>query len=197
MLSEYNKFIKAHLKGGKMTMKEAAKLWKKNKAQTFKFITEEIDKKTAKVEDEDVGLLVELEFKKYTVQMYKEKKIINQVFKEGEFDLSLDSLYNGTSPQGTARKILCALLTKALSLGYIHKNNLISLFAIGDIKGSYIQLIRMYTRMGFEVYGTKHIDSNIFEDIVLAREPKVLSSSALVLMGTSIGTLLDWCKGRY
>ena len=81
----------------------------------------------ARVEDEDLGLLVELEFKKYTVAKYREKKIINAVFKEGEFSLSLDSLYNGKAPQGTARKILCSLLTQAVNLGYVHEDSLISL----------------------------------------------------------------------
>lgn len=199
MLSDYNKFIRTHLKGGKMTMKEAAKLWKQQtKArQTFRFREEEIDEKMARVEDEDTGLLVELEFKRYTVAKYREKKIINVVFKEGEFSLSLDSLYNGKAPRGTARKVLCSLLTRVLNLGYINEDNLISLFAIGDIDGSYVQLLRMYSRMGFEVYGTKYVDSDIFEDISLGREPKLLSSSALVLMGTSVGNLLQWCRGRY
>ena len=178
-------------------MKQAAKLWNQKKGQTFRFREEEINEKMARVEDEDLDLLVELKFKKYSVANYREKKIINIVFKEGEFSLSLEYLYNGKAPQGTARKILCSLLTQAVNLGYVHEDSLISLFEIGDINGSYVQLLRMYSRMGFEVYGTKYVDSDVFEDISLGREPKLLSSSALVLMGTSVGKLLQWCRGRY
>jgi hypothetical protein len=66
MLSEYNKFIRVHLKGGKMTMKEAAKLWssQKKKAHTFRFREEEIDKDAARVYDNSTHLDVQLEFKK-------------------------------------------------------------------------------------------------------------------------------------
>lgn len=197
MLTEYNKFIKEHLKGGKMDMKTAAKLWKARQRQTFRYRDEEFNEKSAKVEDEELGLLVELEFKKYTAEKYKERKIINKLFKDGEFALSLDSLYNGKTPKGTARRILCSLLSRALQANYVREDDLISLFAIGGIDDSYVQLLRMYSRMGFEVYGTKYVESDVFEDIALAREPKLLSSSALVLMGTSVGKLLEWCKGRY
>jgi len=199
MLSEYNKFIRTHLKGGKMTMKEAAKLWssQKKKAHTFRFREEEIDKNAARVYDNSTHLDVQLEFKKHTVAKYKKKNLVDKVFKEGEFSLSLDALYNGDSPKETARRVMCSLLSQALDLGYIHEDNLISLFAIGEIDGSYVQLLRMYSRMGFEVYATKNIDSDIFEDIALGREPNLRSSSAYAFMGMSVGKLLKWCKGRY
>lgn len=197
MLSEYNKFLRTHLKGGKMTMKQAAKLWNKKKGQTFRFREEEMDENMARVYDDSTHLEVELEFKKHTVAKYKEKKHVDKVFKEGEFAVSLEALYNGDSPKGTARKVLCSFLSQAVNLGYVHEDNLISLFAIGDIDGSYVQLLRMYSRMGFEVYATKNIGSDIFEDISLGREPEFLSSSAHAFMGTSVGKLLQWCRGRY
>lgn len=197
MLSEYNKFIKTHLKGGKMTMKQAAKLWNQKKRLTFRFIEEDINDEIARVYDDSTHLEVELEFKKHTVKKFKEKKQIDTVFKEGEFAVSLEALYNGESPKGTARKVLCSLLTQSVNLEYINEDNLISLFAIGDIDGSYVQLLRMYSRMGFEVYATKNIGSDVFEDIALSREPELLSSSAYAFMGTSVGKLLKWCRGRY
>jgi hypothetical protein len=207
MLTEYNKFIRSHLKGGKMTMKEAAKLWSQKKSQTkFRFRTETINSEGANVSDSEKGLDVGISFGiNYTVEKLKTMKFIDKSFKDGKFSLSLDYLYNGEEPRGTARKILCELLTKAVERGYTNEDELVYLFAKGNLNGSYIQLVRMYKRMGFDVYGTQYINSDIFKDISEEREPTdILSRSARmekfsgsVLMGTSVGKLLDWCRGRF
>lgn len=195
MLTEYNKFIQKNLRNGKMTMREAAKLWNKRKVTIFRFRENELNKNRARVEN-DSGMEVELEFRKYKVERYKYLKLIDKVFRDGEFSVSLDSLYNGNSPQGTARKVFCELLAEAVKRGYVDYSDHISLFAIGQVKGSYIQLLRMYSRMGFQVYGTNHIGSDIFEDIELSREP-VITGSPAVLMGATIRDVLKWCTGRF
>jgi hypothetical protein len=195
MLTEYNKFLRKHLKGGKMTMKEAAKLWKNQ--VSFRFIEEKVTDKEAKLTDKDHDLLVSILFKKGSTAVYKEKKIINKIYKEGNFSLYLTDLYNGSAPQGSARRYLCSLLKKSLEMGNIQEDDYIYLFAIGDVGGSYIQLIKMYSRMGFDVYGTKDIMSDIYEDMRLDREPVEGSSSSNVLMATTVKNLLKWCASRY
>lgn len=191
MLTEYNKFISKCLKGGKMTMKEAAKLWK-NHSVTFKFGDVKIDNKAAIARDQSHDFLIKLVFNPHSVQTYKDKKIVKKVFKDGEFAVSIDSLYGGTTPRGTARQTLCVLLRESISRGLLREEDNISLLAIGDVDGSYIKLIKMYLRMGFEIYGTGGIVSDIFEDLRLDREPEELGL-VCVMMGMPIRNLLNWC----
>ena len=124
---------------------------------------------------------------------------MDTIFYDQTCKVQLRHLYNGSSPKGTARSILCKMIKHYIDNGTLKITDDISLLADGSVNGSFIHLIGMYMRMGFSILATKNIYSNLFEDIQAGNEPRLLSDGEdpTVFMGTSLYTLTNWCDYYY
>ena len=123
--------------------------------------------------------------------------------------LFIHALYKNEAPSGYIRKILCLVLNKIKKDKNFLPIDRITLEASGDIDGSFLKLIQMYQRMGFEVdrtYGKNAesiynaIKSNSYEYNSYEYETfENLTKKNMdynVQMSQEISNLLEWCSNK-
>ena len=117
--------------------------------------------------------------------------------------LFIHALYKNEAPPGYIRKILCLVLNKIKKERNLLPTDRITLEASGDIDGSFLKLIQMYQRMGFEVDRTYGENAESIYDAILSKSNDYetfqnLSKEDLnVLMSQKIDNLLEWCSNKF
>lgn len=108
----------------------------------------------------------------------------------------LAALYADLSPSGFVRQMLCVLLRKSIEAGYLAPTDYISLEASGEIDGSYLKLVQMYQRMGFNVIASDGLLTNIIEDLETNSEPELDPKvGPFVFMLSTVEKVVSWCQG--
>ena len=117
--------------------------------------------------------------------------------------LFIHALYKNEAPPGYIRKILCLVLNKIKKERNLLPTDRITLEASGFIDGSFLKLIQMYQRMGFEVDRTYGENAESIYDAILSKSNdyetfKNLSNEDInVLMSQKIENLIEWCDNKY
>ena len=117
--------------------------------------------------------------------------------------LFIHALYKNEAPPGYIRKILCLVLNKIKKDKKLLPIDRITLEASGFIDGSFLKLIQMYQRLGFEVDRTYGENAESIYDAILSKSNdyetfKNLSNEDInVLMSQKIENLIEWCDNKY